>query len=117
VKHRAGAAHGPSIADGADRLDVPHEGGPSDALVRERASATPSKNVARPLPGRDEAGGSPEARQVGGTAIDVPLRALQHWFAAAVMFPGGVAAGIGESIEASGGAAPSAGGTLHVPIG
>jgi hypothetical protein len=118
VKQRAGADHGPSIAGGADRLDVPHEAGPSDALSRERASATPSKNVARPLLARDGAGRSRETRHVGGSAIDVPLRVLQHWFAAAVMFPGGVAAAIEESGDAQTGAAPSvAGGALYVPMG
>jgi hypothetical protein len=87
-------------------------------LVRERASATPSKNVARSLPGRDGGGRAWDARQGGGTAIDVPLRALQHWFAAAVMYPGGVVAAMEARNGAGRGGASSAGGSaLQVPMG
>jgi hypothetical protein len=46
--------------------------------------------------------------------MDVPLRALQHWFAAAVMDPRGVVAAIEEGRAAG---SSSVAGPLHVPKG
>ena len=93
---RAGAkpASDESRAVGAERVGVPLEGGISDVFVRERASATPSKTIS--AASRDPIS-NVSSRTVHATPIDVPLRALQHWFAAAVMHPDGVAAGIEQS--------------------
>jgi hypothetical protein len=92
---------------------VPLEGGQSEALVRQRASATPRKHIAPAscddaghraaardgaLPPRSAAshdGATPRAAQRElGAPLPVSLHALQHWFATVVMHPGGVTAGI-----------------------
>ena len=82
----------------AESVGVPLEGGVSDAFVRERASATPSKTAftaTTPTP-RDPFP-SDRSRAVRAAPLDLPLRALQHWFAAAIMHPHGVAAGIEQT--------------------
>jgi len=82
----------------AERVGVPLEGGVSDAFVRERASATPNKaafTATRPAP-RDPFPDD-RSRAVRAAPLDVPLRALQHWFAAAIMHPEGVAGGIEQT--------------------
>ncbi|MET0593034.1 MAG: DNA-binding domain-containing protein [Polyangiaceae bacterium] len=93
---------------------VPLEGGSSEAIVRQRASATPRKNVATGSPtesagarcdhetlARGAAGRDPhhDAHGSGRAAhrappLQAPLSALQHWFAGVVMHPSGVTAGV-----------------------
>lgn len=91
---------------GAPRADqhlgVPLEGGHSDALVRERASATPRQSNAAPARAVATAWGA-RAKTASPVHLDVPLRALQHWFATAVMHPDGVARGVGTAPAGSGG--------------
>ena len=95
----------------ADRVGVPLEGGHSEAFVRERASASPSKQVVRPHARREGERGT-----VRRPALEVPLRALQHWFAAAVMDPRGVATTVEEGAVSEAAAASPAEGTLRVPM-
>jgi hypothetical protein len=103
----------------SERLGVALEGGPSEAFVRERASATPSKHVTLPGQSGTAKPSHGPKRAAGGAALEVPLRALQHWFAAAVMHPGGVTTGVDESAAtAIGTTQPSvAAGTLRVAMG
>jgi hypothetical protein len=94
---------------GDAHLGVPLEGGHSDAFVRERASATPRQHVAS---AREEhttprAHATAHLPSIRAPAIAAPLRALQHWFAAAVMHPAGVTAGV-EAMAARGAVAPGA---------
>jgi hypothetical protein len=93
---RTGAPHG------SQHLGVPLEGGHSDALVRERASATPRQSSAAPARAFDTAGRT-RAKTAILAHLDVPLHALQHWFASAVMHPDGVARGIGAAPAGPGG--------------
>jgi hypothetical protein len=79
----------------SEHLGVPLEGGPSDAFVRERASATPRRHGAGASPAVS-ATLVPRAKTGSSARLDVPLRALQHWFASAVMFPAGVVRGLAE---------------------
>lgn len=103
-------------------LGVPLEGGPAEAFVRERASATPStpgvrggrsgaldRTTAQRAPSGRTADDRSARREGGDDAkvvTEASLRALQHWFAAAVMHPDGVAT-----------VAPTSAGALHVPLG
>jgi hypothetical protein len=82
------------ISEADDGTGVPLEGGLSDAFVRERASATPNRAVATatPRPPRDAFANEPSRARRAPIAL--PLRALQEWFAAAVMHPEGVVCGI-----------------------
>ena len=87
-----------------EQLGVPLEGGPSEAFVRERASATPTRHGANATPPAQIAHAprsSDPARAVHAPPIDVALRPLQHWFAAAVMHPDGVAAGVEQNSAGS----------------
>jgi hypothetical protein len=86
-------AHRGDPTPASQRLGVPLEGGHSDAFVRERASATPHQSRATPARAVDTARKA-RARAASPARLDVPLDALQHWFATAVMHPGGVALGI-----------------------
>jgi hypothetical protein len=113
----ADRAPGTTVRAG-DRLGVPLEGGRSEALVRERASATPSKHVPRPEPspeGERAPRSSVSEKAAREVALDVPLRALQHWFASAVMHPHGVASAVEESASTRPGAT-SAGEEFRVPV-
>jgi hypothetical protein len=80
------------------------EGGRGDAFLRERASATPQRHASAPPPA-PQPGASihagliaqpSAAAHTAGRAppLDVPLAALQRWFAAVIMHPDGVEAGI-----------------------
>jgi hypothetical protein len=84
------------LADAA-RAGVPLEGGPSETFARERASASPRKGV-----GATPASAGPSSRSSRAAPLEAPLRSLQQWFAAAVMFPDGVAAGIEQAATDSG---------------
>jgi hypothetical protein len=85
-------------ASGVEHVGVPLEGGISDAFVRERASATPGKPMSTaPLPPPRDATPRDRSRVASAPPIDVPLRALQHWFAAAIMHPEGVTTGIEQA--------------------
>ncbi len=77
-------------------VGVPVAGGHSDAFVRERASATPTRRK-EPTISREPGRHTPAARPV-----HVPLRALQEWFARAVMHPVSVTAGVDEQREIGG---------------
>src|SRR5689334_11358361 len=102
-----------------DRLGVPLEGGPSEALVRERASATPRTSVTRSLQGAERERGSLSRgnKRSRAAAVEVPLHELQHWFAAAVMDPRGVAAALEQgSTGVAGAEARVVAGELHVPL-
>jgi hypothetical protein len=76
-----------------EQVGVPVEGGPSEAFVRERASATPRKQAPAGAPTERATDARGAARSVRAP-IDAPLRPLQQWFATAVMHPDGVAAGV-----------------------
>jgi len=106
------AASASSIAVRAgEQVGVPLEGGPAEAFVRERASATPNRHPAHAGPSANverSPRSSGHASDVRAPPLDVPLRSLQHWFARAVMHPGGVADGI-EQHAAHGGLGVSLG--------
>jgi hypothetical protein len=94
VSHRQGErADAPRAGE---LLGVPLSGGSSDALVRERASATPRQHAAGPAAAVG-APFAPRAKTASLPRLDVPLRSLQHWFANAVMHPDGVARGLASS--------------------
>jgi hypothetical protein len=77
-------------------LGVPIAGGHPDAFVRERASATPTRRK-EPRHARKEQKGPSDARPVRA-----PLRALQEWFARAVMHPVSVTASVEPSTSLGG---------------
>jgi hypothetical protein len=72
-------------------VGVPVAGGHPDTFVRERASATPTRRRQQP----SHAKGPQRAAQT--RPVRAPLRALQEWFAAAVMHPVSVAASVDET--------------------
>jgi hypothetical protein len=74
-----------------NEVGVPLAGGPLGAFARERASATPIRRAAA----RSSAGELP-AHVSGVRPVRASLRALQEWFAGAVMHPAGVAASVRE---------------------
>jgi hypothetical protein len=82
----------------SNEVGVPIAGGPSDALTRERASATPVHRKGDARPSVRRSAKDARAKQ----AIGAALRPLQEWFAAAVMHPRGVAASVDERRELGG---------------
>ena len=112
------------MSDRSDQVGVPLEGGHSEAFVRERASATPNKHVVDPQGGRREdrpegpreRAERPAARRSTPILkpLDVPLRALQHWFAATVMDPRGVARAVEENAATEGNAPGTIDGGLRL---
>jgi hypothetical protein len=73
-------------------VGIPLEGVCSEAPNRERASATP----ARPTNERACSGCAPR-KAAQQKPLSLPLAALQEWFAAAVLHPGGIGASLRES--------------------
>jgi len=66
-----------------EEFGIPLEGGPSDVFTRERASATPVK-PARELR-QSSKGVRPKSETIERHVVDMALRPLQEWTAAAIM--------------------------------
>ena len=80
-------------------MGVPIASGPLDASTRERASATPAHTAEGHRTGsafRERAPKGPARTASNAPPLAAPLRALQDWFAAAVMHPVGVLESVRE---------------------